>query len=53
MALGQLVLKGTLDDFLQTCDDGATQESAEHGDVCRHMHGLRVDLHLNPVPDPL
>jgi hypothetical protein len=53
MAPGQLMLKGVLDNRLQTCGDGAPQESVEHREVCRHMHGLRVDLHLNPQPDPL
>src|SRR5438128_1655229 len=53
LALGQLWLKGALNNFLQTSGDGVAQESAEHGDVCRYMHGLRVDLHLDPESDPL
>ena len=53
MALGQLVLKGTLDEFLQTCGDGATQKSAEHGDIGRPMHSLRIDLHLDLASNPL
>ena len=53
MALGQLVLKGTLDEFHQTCGDGATQKSAEHGDIGRPMHSLRIDLHLDLASNPL
>src|SRR5262249_29881514 len=52
-APGQLLLKSALENLLQTCGDGTTKESAEHGDVCRHMHGLCVDLYLDPEPDPL
>src|SRR5262249_30794600 len=48
VALGQLWLKGALDNFLQTSGDRATKESAEYGDICRHVHSLRVDLHLDP-----
>src|SRR5712691_4444929 len=48
-----LFLKGALDNLLQPCGDGATKESAEHGDVCRHVHSLSVDPHLDPEPDPL
>ena len=53
VAFGQLELKGALDNFPQTSSDGATQESAEHRDVCRHVHVLRVHLHLNPESDAL
>src|SRR5262245_50896502 len=53
VAFGQLELKGALDNFLQTRSDGATQESAEHGDVCRHVYVLHGHLDVNPEADAL
>src|ERR1043165_1434853 len=47
-ALGQLLLKGALKNLLQAWGDGAAKEPAEHGEVCRHMHSLHIDPHLNP-----
>jgi hypothetical protein len=45
-------LKGALDNFLPRRVVTEPQESAEHGDVCRHVYGLRIHLHLDPKSDP-
>ena len=51
--LGQVLLKGPLNDLFQIGGEPTTEQFPQDRNIARRMENSRIDDHLNPEPDPI